>query len=122
MHPRPLRPFFYKTVTILGVPLRDWKISLAATVFSAVFLAFTWRTFRGIPVWFVGSLGTGLACVSFFLWAHNSHKRGWLEYSVKYHWRTLTGAGQNLKAEKTGRKKTEWLLDAGAETNNFKWL
>jgi len=122
MNYRPLRPFFYKPVAILGVPLRDWKISIIATVCSAVILYFVWNRFYGIPVWFVLSLGIGLALVSFFIWAHNSHKRGWLEYSIKYYSREITGAGQNLTAEKTGRKKTEWLIGADPKKNNLKWL
>lgn len=116
MH-RPLRPFFYKPVAILGVPLRDWKISIIATVCSAVVLYFLWNRFYGIPVWFVLSLGFGLSLVSFFLWAHNSHRRGWLEFSIKYYWREITGTGQNLIAEKAGRKKTVWLVadDSGQD-------
>jgi len=122
MNYRPLRPFFYKQVAILGVPLRDWKISLIATVCSAVILFFVWNRFYGIPIWFVLSLAIGLILVSFFLWAHNTHKRGWLEYSITYYARELIGAGQNLTAEKTGRKKTKWLLDAKEQKENLKWL
>ena len=55
-------------------------------------LYFLWNRFYGIPVWFVLSLGFGLALVTFFLWAHNSHRRGWLEYSLRYYWREITGA------------------------------
>lgn len=119
---RPLRPFFYKPVAILGVPLRDWKISLAATVCSAVILFFVWQRFYGIPIWFVLSLGIGFGMVTFFLWAHNSHKRGWLEFSLSYLWRNIIGAGQNLTAEKSGRKKTKWITDANDQKNNLKWL
>lgn len=120
---RPLRPYFYKPVAILGVPLRDWKISLAATVSSAVFFFFVWRTAFGIPVWFVLSLAIGLALVAFFLWAHNSHKRGWLEFTIRYCWRQLIGAGENRLPEKTGRKRTRWLIDdAGEKTVKPKWL
>lgn len=122
MNHRPLRPFFYKPVAILGVPLRDWKISLIATVFSAVVLFFVWNRFYGIPIWFVLSLGIGLALVSFFLWAHNTHRRGWIEYSISYYAREITGTGQNLTGEKTGRKKTKWLLDAKEQKDNLKWL
>ncbi len=121
MNYRPLRPFFYKPVAILGVPLRDWKISLIATVCSACILFIVWRRFYGIPIWFVLSLGIGLSCVSFFLWAHNSHKRGWLEYSMSYYWREINGTGQNLRCEKTGRKTTKWLLDATEKKNNLPW-
>lgn len=122
MHARPLRPYFYKPVAILGVPLRDWKISLAATVCLAIFLFFFWRNAFGIPVWFVGSLGFGLALVSFFLWAHNSHKRGWLEFTISYYWREIIGIGQNLLPEKAGRKKTKWLIDLDKKAAKPKWL
>lgn len=107
---RPLRPFFYKPVAIIGVPLFYWKLSLAATVILAVLLFFIWRTAFGFPVWFIGSLGCGLGLISFFLWAHNSHKRGWLEYSLKYYGRLLTGR-HDLLAANAGRKRTRWLLD-----------
>lgn len=120
---RPLRPFFYKPVAILGVPLFYWKLSLAATILAAVILFFVWRNFYGVPVWFVFSLGFGLALVSFFLWAFNTHKRGWLEYTLSYYWRELTGVGQNLLPETAGRKKTEWLTDAdNKNTAKAKWL
>lgn len=122
MNFRPLRPFFYKPVAILGVPLFYWKISLAATVFLAVILFFVWRTAFGIPLWFVFSLGFGIALVSFFLWAHNSHKRGWLEFTISYYWREFIGKEQNLLPEKAGRKKTRWLLDADKTTAKPKWL
>jgi hypothetical protein len=113
---RPLRPFFYKPVALLGIPFLYWKISLAATGLSAVFLFFFWRNAFGIPIWFVFSLGLGISLVLFFLWAHNSHKRGWLEYSIGYRWRAITGTGQNLLPEKVGRKHTKWLIDADSKT------
>lgn len=111
MHYRPLRPFFYKPVAILGVPLFYWKISLAATVFSALFLFFVWRTAFGFPIWFIGSIGLGFSLVSFFIWAHNTHKRGWIEYSIRFYLREVI-FGNNLKPEKPGRKITTWLLDS----------
>lgn len=110
MQYRPLRPFFYKPVAIIGVPLFYWKISLAATVFSALILFFVWRSAFGLPIWFIGSLSFGLALASFFIWAHNTHKRGWIEYSIRFYLRQLT-VGQNLQAEKPGRKKTAWLIN-----------
>lgn len=110
-HIRPLRPFFYKPVALFGVPLYYWKIPLAATVISAIGLFIFWRNLFGIPLWFVGSLALGLGLVMFFLWAHNAHHRGWLEYSLRYWRRELTGAGNNFAPEKAGRSKQIWLLE-----------
>lgn len=67
-------------------------------------------------------MGSGLGLVAFFLWAHNARKRGWLEYSAEYYWRELIGIGQNLLAEKAGRKKTSWLIDAKDQPTKTKWL
>ena len=91
---------------------------MAATVFSAIFLFFVWRTAFGFPIWFLGSLGLGVGLVSFFIWAHNSHKRGWIEYSLRFYLRELT-VGNNLTPEKPGRKITNWLLDS--KTKKTAW-
>lgn len=115
---RPLRPFFYKPVAILGVPLFYWKLSLVVTVFLAVILFFIWRSVAGIPIWFVASLAVGLGMSTFFLWAHNTHKRGWLEFAVSYYWREISGQGQSLLPARAGRTRTKWLLNVDATFDN----
>lgn len=109
MNYRPLRPFFYKSVAILGVPLRDWYITGGTTFASAIFFFFVWRKFYGIEIWFILSLAIGLLTASFFLWSHNSQKKGWLEYSIGYRLRQILGIGQNLNISSSGRNRVVWL-------------
>lgn len=121
MHFRPIRPYFYKPVAILGVPMRDWKISLTATVTSAVVLFFVWRNFYGFPIWFIFSLGIGIGLTMFFIWAHNTRRRGWIEFTLRFYRREIIGIGQDLLPEKAGRTRTKWLKDADNSAKP-KWL
>jgi hypothetical protein len=67
------------------------------------------------------SILIGLGIVSFFLWAHNGHKKGWIEYSARYWFREITGTGQNLHAEPVGRRQISWLVNT-SKTKQLPWL
>ena len=111
MNYRPLRPYFYKPVAPMGVPLKFWAITLGATIFSAIFLFMTVRQIFGLPS-FVYAAAVAVGLTSFFLWAHNKRKRGYLYYAPQYLAMKILGIGNNLTAERPGKQKLKWIKDA----------
>ena len=123
MNYRPLRPYFFKPVAILGVPLRDWYITIGSTITIAIVLFFfRWQVLR-LPLWLILSVAFMLFSASFFIWVHNTKRAGYLEYTIKFYSRELLGIGQTLHATLPGRKKTNWLIGYKSdEQNKIEWL
>lgn len=121
MRARPCRRYITQEPTLAGVRVSDGIWVGAAFLTGFVVPMILKIHIYGVPGALIFSLAALLSSVAFFNWVRKKHRPKWLEHSIAYNLREISGNGNDLKRARVGRKRIAFLIDYADNPKN-NWL